>query len=300
MLDFVQGKYNALVCTTIIESGLDIPNANTLLVHRADRLGLAQLYQLRGRVGRSERQAYTYLIVPDENTLAGEARKRLEALYEFTELGSGFRIARYDLEIRGAGNLLGAHQSGHVRAIGYDLYMEMLEKAIRQPKGETTLEEVDPEIHLEMPAHLPQEYIEDSTQRLSFYKRLANTRDDQQVDQILAEMQDRFGTLPPQAETLLELIRIKVRLRRLRVREARLAEEGLMLSFDPQPSVSVDRILAWSTREPDRLRLFPDDRVLIRFFVPDPRERLASIRQILDWLEKEPGEKTVGHGESGY
>jgi transcription-repair coupling factor (superfamily II helicase) len=299
MLDFVQGKYTVLVCTTIIESGLDIPNANTLLVHRADRLGLAQLYQLRGRVGRSERQAYTYLIVPDEDTLAGEARKRLEALYEFTELGSGFRIARYDLEIRGAGNLLGAHQSGHVRAIGYDLYMEMLEKAIRQLKGETTLEEVDPEIHLEMPAHLPQEYIEDSTQRLSFYKRLAKTRDDHEVDQIRVEMQDRFGTLPAQAETLLDLIRIKVRLRRLRVREARLAEEGLMLSFDPQPSVSVDRILAWSKQEPDRLRLFPDDRVLIRFFVPDPRERLVSIRQILDWLEKEPSQQRVGHGEIG-
>jgi len=144
MLDFVEGRYDTLVCTTIIESGLDIPNANTMLVHRADRLGLAQLYQLRGRVGRSERQAYTYLIVPDEGGLAGEARKRLEVLYEFTELGSGFRIARHDLEIRGAGNLLGADQSGHIRAVGYDLYMEMLEKAIRELRGEDALEEVDP------------------------------------------------------------------------------------------------------------------------------------------------------------
>jgi transcription-repair coupling factor (superfamily II helicase) len=289
MLDFVKGSYDTLVCTTIIESGLDISNANTLLVHRADRLGLAQLYQLRGRVGRSERQAYTYLIVPDEDTLAGEARKRLEAL----------RIARYDLEFRGAGNLLGADQSGHIRAIGYDLYMDMLGKAIRQLKGETSLEEVDPEIHLEMPAHLPQEYIEDSTQRLSFYKRLAKTRDDQEVDRIRTEMQDRFGSLPPQAETLFELIRIKVRLRRLRVREARLAEEGLLLSFDPQPAVSVERILAWSIREPDRVRLFPDDRVLFRFFVPDPKQRLTSILQILDWLEKEPDQKKVAHGKNG-
>jgi transcription-repair coupling factor (superfamily II helicase) len=298
MLDFVKGRCDTLVCTTIIESGLDIPNANTMLVHRADRLGLAQLYQLRGRVGRSERQAYTYLIVPDEQSLAGEARKRLEALYEFTELGSGFRIARHDLEIRGAGNLLGANQSGHIRAIGYDLYVEMLEKAIRQLRGEESLEEVDPEIHLELPAHLPDDYIEDSTQRLSFYKRLAKAREDQEVDRIRAEMQDRFGTPPPQAETLFKMIRIKVRLRRLRVREARLAEEGLMLTFDPQTSVSIDRILAWAQQEPDRLRLFPNDRVLIRFSVPDPEERLRSIQQILDWLEQEPGQQKVADGKN--
>ena len=297
MLDFVKGRCDTLVCTTIIESGLDIPNANTMLVHRADRLGLAQLYQLRGRVGRSERQAYTYLIVPDEQSLAGEARKRLEALYEFTELGSGFRIARHDLEIRGAGNLLGADQSGHIRAIGYDLYVEMLEKAIRQLRGEEFLEEVDPEIHLELPAHLPDDYIEDSTQRLSFYKRLAKAREDQEVDRIRAEMQDRFGTPPPQAETLFKMIRIKVRLRRLRVREARLAEEGLMLTFDPQTSVSIDRILAWAQQEPDRLRLFPNDRVLIRFSVPDPEERLRNIQQILDWLEQEPGQQKVAYGK---
>jgi transcription-repair coupling factor (superfamily II helicase) len=296
MVDFVEGRCNTLVCTTIIESGLDIPNANTLLVHRADRLGLAQLYQLRGRVGRSERQAYTYLIVPDQDTLVGEARKRLEALYEFTELGSGFRIARHDLEIRGAGNVLGADQSGHMRAIGYDLYMEMLERAIRQLKGETTLEEVDPEIHLELPAHLPDHYIEDSSQRLSLYKRLAKAREDEEVDRIREEMQDRFGAPPPQAETLFNMIRIKVRLRRLRVREARLAEEGLMLTFDSQPSVSVQRILAWAQQEPDRLRLFPNDRVLIRFSIPDPDERLGTIQQILDWLEQDPDQKKVADG----
>jgi transcription-repair coupling factor (superfamily II helicase) len=173
----------------------------------------------------------------------------------------------------------------------------MLEKAIRQLKGEAFLEEVDPEIHLEMPAHLPQEYIEDSTQRLSFYKRLAKAREDEEVDRIRTEMEDRFGSPSPQAETLFMLIRIKIRLRRLRVREARLAEEGLMLSFDPQPSVSVDRILAWAEQEPDRLRLFPNDRVLIRFYVPDPKERLATIQQILDWLESEPGHQKAGHGK---
>ena len=297
MLDFVEGRYDTLVCTTIIESGLDIPNANTMLVHRADRFGLAQLYQLRGRVGRSERQAYTYLIVPDEDTLSGEARKRLEVLYEFTELGSGFRIARHDLEIRGAGNLLGADQSGHIRAVGYDLYMEMLEKAIRRLRGEDALEEVDPEIHLDLPVHLPDDYIEDSTQRLSFYKRLARAREDEEVKQIRVEMQDRFGPPPAQAETLFEMIRIKVQLRRLRVREARLAEEGLLLAFDAQTPVAIERILAWAQQEPDQIRLFPDDRVLIRFSAPDPENRLRNIHQILDWLEQKPGQQKVAHGK---
>ncbi len=285
MLKFVAGEFDVLVCTTIIESGLDIPNANTLLIHRADRLGLAQLYQLRGRVGRSERQAYAYFIVPDEDTLSDDARKRLEALYEFSELASGFRIARYDLEIRGAGNLLGSSQSGQIRAIGYDLYMELLEKAIRKLKGEEILEEVDPEIHLDLPAYLPQEYIEDSTQRLSFYKRLANSKNKKEVEQLRSEMQDRFGPLPSQAQYMLELIHIKVRLRRLRIKEARLAEEGLMLSFAPHSTISVDRILKWMAREPDQLQLYPDDRLLIRFSAPDVKERLASIQKLLTWLE---------------
>ncbi len=285
MLKFVAAEFDILVCTTIIESGLDIPNANTLLVHRADRLGLAQLYQLRGRVGRSERQAYAYFIVPDEDSLPDDARKRLEAIYEFSELASGFRIARYDLEIRGAGNLLGSSQSGQIRAVGYDLYMEFLEKAIRKLKGEEILEEVDPEIHLDLPAYLPQDYIEDSTQRLSFYKRLANSKHKEEVEQLRSEMQDRFGPLPSQALYMFDLIHIKVRLRRLRIKEARLAEEGLMLSFAPHTNISIDRILKWMAREPNQLQLYPDDRLLIRFSAPDIKERLATIKKLLTWLE---------------
>jgi transcription-repair coupling factor (superfamily II helicase) len=286
MLQFVEGRYDVLLCTTIIESGLDIPNVNTMLVNRADRFGLAQLYQLRGRVGRSERQAYAYLIVPDEDTLAGDAKERLEALYEFTELGSGFRIARYDLEIRGAGNLLGASQSGEIRAVGYDLYLELMEKAVRELRGEEVIEEVDPEIFLEIPAYLPGEYIEDSTQRLSFYKRLATAQAEEQVEELRGELLDRFGPLPESAQTLLELIHVKVRLRRLRIREARLSEDGLLLAFDAHTPVPVDRILQWAAREPDRLRLYPDDRLLIRFPSQMEGERLAAVRRILAWLEQ--------------
>ncbi len=284
MREFVEGRHDVLVCTTIIESGLDIPNANTMIVHRADRMGLAQLYQLRGRVGRSERQAYAYLVVPDEDRLTDEARRRLEVLYEFTELGSGFRIARHDLEIRGAGNLLGASQSGHIRSVGYDLYMEMLEKEIRRLKGEAFLEEVDPEIHIELPAHLPRDYIEDSTLRLSFYKRLAKARDHEEVGRIRTELEDRFGPLPPEAESLLELMRIKVQLRRLRVKEARLAEDGLLLAFDPHTPLSVERLLDWAARKPEHLRLFPDDRLLIRLANLGEGQRLAKIEEVLVWL----------------
>jgi len=295
MIKFVQKDFDILVCTTIIESGLDIPNANTLLVHRADRLGLAQLYQLRGRVRRSERQAYTYFIVPEENNLSGDAQKRLEALYEFSDLASGFRIARYDLEIRGAGNLLGASQSGEIRAVGYDLYMDFLEKAIRKLKGEEVIEEVDPEIHLDVPAFLPQDFIEDSTQRLSFYKQLANTKKKEEVEQIRAEMLDRFGPLPEQAERMLELIHIKVRLRRLRIKEARLAEEGLMLSFAPHTPVQVERILEWIARDPQRFQLYPDDRLLIRFAAADQKKRLTNIQELLVWLEQRCTGKKVAN-----
>jgi len=285
MMDFVQGKIDVLVCTTIIESGLDIPNVNTLLVHRAERFGLAQLYQLRGRVGRSERQAYAYFIVRDEERLSDDARKRLEALHQFTELGSGFRIARHDLEIRGAGNLLGASQSGQVKAVGYDLYMEFLETAIRKLKGEEVVEEVDPEIHLDMPAYLPREYIEDSTQRLSFYKRLASAPDHDEVERLRGEIQDRYGPLPSAACILLDLIHVKVRLRRMRIREARLAEGGLMLTFAEDTPVPVERIMQWVAQEPERTRLFPDNRLLVRFASPAAEERIRNIEKVLAWLE---------------
>ena len=294
MLEFVQGDHDVLVCTTIIESGLDIPNANTLIVNRADRLGLAQLYQLRGRVGRSERQAYAYLIVPDEEALDGEARERLEALYEFTQLGSGFRIARHDLEIRGAGNLLGSSQSGHIRAVGYDLYLELMEKAVRELKGEQVVEEVDPEIYMEMPAYLPKEFIDDSTQRLSLYRRLAGAGADEDVDELRAEIEDRFGPLPKPACTLIEIIRIKVKLRKLRIREARASEEGLLLAFDPDTPVPVARILEWAAREPERLRLYPDNRILVRFSTETDEERLAAVGRVLKWLD--PGTPAEGGG----
>ena len=272
MLDFIDKKHDVLVCTTIIESGLDIPNANTIIIHRADRFGLAQLYQIRGRVGRSRQQAFAYLIVPDEDALYGEARKRVEVLEEFRELGSGFRVARYDLEIRGAGNLLGPSQSGHIKAVGYDLYMEMMEKAVRRLKGEEVIEDVDPEIHLDVPAYVPDSYIEDPTQRLTFYKRLASAADTRELEDLRAEMVDRYGPIPDLVKTLFEVMEFKVALRALRVREARFSEDGLTLVLDEHSPIDVDRLLSWIARAPERLRVYPDHRLWVAYPAGAPGE----------------------------
>ncbi len=196
MLAFMHGEADVLLCTTIVESGLDIPRANTILVNRADTFGLAQLYQLRGRVGRSSHRAYAYLLVPSEDGLTGDAERRLQAIQDLAELGSGFRLASMDLEIRGAGNLLGAEQSGNLAALGYDAYMQMLEETIDELRGQVRETEVDPEIRLPVAARLPEEFVPDVSQRLVLYKRLASSREDADVDRIRDEILDRFGHLP--------------------------------------------------------------------------------------------------------
>ena len=203
--------------STIIESGLDIPRANTIVINRAHALGLAQLYQLRGRVGRSSHRAYAYLIVPGEDALSHDAKRRLEAIQDLTELGSGFRLANMDLEIRGAGNLLGQKQSGMLAAVGYETYMEMLEQTIDELRGVVRDPEIDPEIRLPIPARLPDEYVPSVNQRLVLYKRLASCREDAEVDRIRDEILDRFGPLPSEGENLLRVIRLKVMARKLGV-----------------------------------------------------------------------------------
>ncbi len=292
MVDFVDKAYDVLVCTTIIENGLDIPNANTIIIHRADRFGLAQLYQIRGRVGRAHQQAYAYLIVPEEDRLSSDARRRIEVLEEFRDIGSGFRVARYDLEIRGAGNLLGPSQSGHIKAVGYDLYMELVEKAIRSLQGEEVVEELDPEIHLDMPAYVPETYIQDQTQRLMLYKRLSSASDRQEIDDLRAEMTDRYGPFPEVVRRLFQVMEFKVELRALRIKEARFSDEGLLLWLDEHSPIDVDRLLAWIAKDPDRLRLFPDHRLWVTY--PGgtlPREDLVkegcSILEVLRGVSSE-------------
>jgi transcription-repair coupling factor (superfamily II helicase) len=193
MLEFLENKTQVLVCSAIIESGLDFPNANTIIINRADRFGLAQLYQLRGRVGRSHRHAYAYLLIPGEQAITPDAEKRLRALQEIDGLGGGFKLALHDLEIRGAGNLLGQQQSGNITAVGFELYTEMMENAVRELRGEEVTPEIEPEIRLGISAYFPDDYIPDVNQRLFFYKRLASLRNPLELEEIKQEIRDRFG-----------------------------------------------------------------------------------------------------------
>jgi len=238
MLDFIGGRYDVLVCTTIVEIGLDIPRVNTIIVENAHMMGLSQLYQLRGRVGRSDRQAYAYLLYPKGVRLTPEAYKRLEALQEFVELGSGFKLAMRDLEIRGAGNLLGPEQHGHLAAVGFDLYCRLLDEAIRQLRGEIVEEAPDPSIDLRVDAYIPEFYIPDQAQRLIAYRKLSAARTLEEVEEVAGELRDRYGELPEPVRNLLEIVRLKALARRAGV--ASVAREGdhLVLRFSTSPSLS--------------------------------------------------------------
>ena len=210
MVDFVQHRYDVLLATTIIENGLDIPNANTIIVNHAERFGLAQLYQLRGRVGRSDRRAYAYLLVPSDGGLSPVARWRLAAIREFSDLGSGFRVAALDLEIRGAGNLLGGEQSGHIESVGFDLYVKLLEQTVRELKGQPTEEVERARVNLEVDLKIDEEYVSDTNQRLMVYRRVASAHTEENLTSLLDELADRYGPIPPSVKTLVAYGRIRM------------------------------------------------------------------------------------------
>ena len=240
MLGFVSRQFDILLATTIIENGLDIPNANTMIINRADRYGLAQLYQLRGRVGRSERRAYAYLLIPPEDGLSSVARKRLAAIKEFSDLGSGFRVAALDLEIRGAGNLLGGEQSGHIEAIGFEMYMKLLEETIRELKGEDLDDDLRSTVNLKIDLRIDERYIPDMNQRLSVYRRIAAARSDAQLADLLQEVRDRYGPPPASLAHLEGYARIRVAADRLRVES--IDREGPMVLFKFREKANVDPV----------------------------------------------------------
>jgi len=210
MLDFMAHKYDVLLATTIVENGLDIPNANTIIINRADRYGLSQLYQLRGRVGRSDRAAYAYLLIPPEESLSAVARKRLAAIREFSDLGSGFRVAALDLEIRGAGNFLGGEQSGHIDAIGFEMYMKLLEETVRELKGEDLEDDVRATVNLRIDFRIEEGYVPDMNQRLMIYRRIASARTEDELAQIMDEVRDRYGPPPLAVLNLADYGRLRV------------------------------------------------------------------------------------------
>jgi transcription-repair coupling factor (superfamily II helicase) len=270
MDDFMHVRANVLVCSAIIESGLDIPRANTIIINRADTFGLAQLYQLRGRVGRSNVRAYAYLLIPGEHLIGKDAHKRLQALQELDELGGGFRLAAHDLEIRGAGNMLGKQQSGHITAVGFELYTQMMEEAVREVRGETVTAEVEPEIQLGISAYIPEAYVEDVNQRLILYKRLAGARRGDELTAIADEMQDRFGPLPPLVDSLLRVMDLRRAFKDLLVTAARVRGDMVVLEFHPETPVRADTLFALARKEKGRVQLFPDSRLGYR-----PHERDA-------------------------
>ncbi|MDR3570491.1 MAG: transcription-repair coupling factor [Syntrophobacteraceae bacterium] len=280
MLDFIHKKTDVLVCTTIIESGLDIPAANTIIINRADKFGLSQIYQLRGRVGRSSEQAYAYLIIPGETLITRDAQKRLRALLDFSELGAGFKIALNDLQIRGGGAILGSSQSGHIAAIGYELYLELLEKAVQSMKNDgSQAETIDTEINLPVSAFLPAEYIGDTDQRLIAYKRLATLADEEAIEELAGEWRDRYGPLPEQAKSLVLMAMMRLLLRRLRVSRLDGDAENLHLSFVREE----DSLPVTSLFERKKLRFTTESRwkVKVEIWGRNFAQRLLRLKRIL-------------------
>jgi transcription-repair coupling factor (superfamily II helicase) len=250
MLAFINREYDLLLATTIIENGIDIPACNTILINHAERFGLSQLYQLRGRVGRSDRLAFCYLLVPSDRVLSGDARKRLAAIQEFSDLGAGFRIAARDLEIRGAGNILGGEQSGQIAAVGFEMYTKLLDEAIREMKGEKIEEEIETSMNLGVDIYIPRDYIAEENLRMTFYKKIASASTDARLTDIRNEMRDRFGALPKNVEDLLRFVQVKWLAKQLGVLS--IVRDGArgVLKLSPHARVDPNRLLVFIGENP--------------------------------------------------
>ena len=286
MLDFYRQRFNVLVCTTIIESGIDVPSANTILINRADRFGLAQLHQLRGRVGRSHHRAYAYLIVPDRRAMTADAEKRLEAIASLEELGAGFTLATHDLEIRGAGELLGEEQSGQIEAIGFALYTELLERAVRALKSGKVpdfdlVDEHDAEIELHLPALIPDDYLPDVHARLTLYKRIASARDADALRELQVEMIDRFGLLPDPVKNLFAVAAIKLGANAIGMKKLELGEKGGRILFKPNPNIDPLTVIKLIQSQPKTYSLDGQDKLRIRLELPGAAERLGAAQMLL-------------------
>ena len=291
MWDFYHRRYDLLVTTSIIESGLDIPSVNTILIDRADTFGLAQLYQLRGRVGRSYRQAYAYLLIPGEEALTEEGRKRLRCMEELSDLGSGLALATWDLEIRGAGEILGTAQSGHVEKVGLDMYMKLLEEAVRELKGERIAEEVEPEIRVHLPCYLPRDYVPKERERLSIYMRLASASSLDELKALEEEVRDRYGKMPPQAANLMAMMELKILAKGLGIREVLLGRKELVLSFSDEARRIPPRVLlSFLDTHPGKAVFTPDQRLRVDL----AGRGIKGAHEVLRWFEKQGSSLSPG------
>ncbi|MEO8929375.1 MAG: TRCF domain-containing protein, partial [Caldimonas sp.] len=285
MRDFVAQRFNVLLCSTIIETGIDVPSANTIVISRADKFGLAQLHQLHGRVGRSHHQAYAYLMVPDVEGLSKAASQRLEAIQQMEELGSGFYLAMHDLEIRGAGEVLGDNQSGNMMEVGFQLYNDMLAEAVRSLRNGREPDLLAPlsavtEINLHVPALLPDSYCGDVHIRLSLYKRLASAGKAEQIDALLEEITDRFGKLPAQAQALFDVHRLRVLAKSYGVSRIDAGEKATAITFAPAAPIDPLRIIELVQKN-RHIKLAGNDKLRIERAAPDVRERVQLVRDVL-------------------
>jgi transcription-repair coupling factor (superfamily II helicase) len=280
---FYDGKYDVLLSTAIIESGLDIPTANTLIAYRADMFGLAQLYQLRGRVGRSKTRAYAYITVPQNRKLTGSAEKRLKVLQSLDALGAGFMLASHDLDIRGAGNLLGEEQSGHIKEVGYELYQAMLEEAVASLRDGDDVEtgQWSPQISMGTAVLIPDHYVQDLDVRLGLYRRLSQLEDEQEVDAFGAEMQDRFGRPPLEAEQLLDIVRIKTLCRQAGIDRLEAGPKGLVFGFRGDKVADPEALVGFVTQEGAKAKVRPDHTIVLKRDWPEPDERLRGAMVVL-------------------
>ncbi|MDN5871916.1 MAG: transcription-repair coupling factor [Nitrococcus sp.] len=292
MLDFYHQRFNVLVCTTIIESGIDIPSANTIIINRADRLGLARLYQLRGRVGRSHHRAYAYLIAPPRDLMTADAIKRLEAIGALEELGVGFSLASHDLEIRGAGELLGEEQSGQIQEVGFTLYSALLERAVQSLRsGHEPVFDADAdaatEVDLRIPALLPEDYLPDIHSRLVMYKRIAGARTEETLRELQVEMIDRFGLFPQPVKNLLRQAEIRLRAERIGVSKVEAGPRGGVLVFRPDPEINPAAIVRLINENPKVYRLEGEARLQFRQALEDTEQRISTVARLLDTLARQ-------------
>ena len=260
---------------------MDFPAANTIIINRADKLGLAQIYQLRGRVGSAKEQANAYLLVPGKHLISKNAMKRLKALSELTQLGSGFRLAAHDLEIRGTGNILGTSQSGHIAIVGYDMYVKLLDRTIKELKGEKITKEIHPEINLKIPATIPEDYIYDTNQRLLVYKRLASVNSEEEADEMRQEITDRYGRIPTSVENLMEIVAVRNLLKKFLITRMDYNGNDIILSFDPSAEASLQKILQLIDSDRERFRFSPDLKLSIAFNDNNWRSILNEVKTVL-------------------
>ena len=291
MLDFYHQRFNVLVCTTIIETGIDIPSANTIFIDRADKLGLAQLYQIRGRVGRSHHRAYAYLIVPPKNVMTKDAIKRLEAIESIEELGAGFTLATHDMEIRGAGELLGDDQSGQMQEIGFGLYNELLERAVNALKsGKDPSLNIDQrqfiEIDLHVAALIPDDYLADIHTRLVMYKRISAAKDHESLRELQVEMIDRFGLLPEQVQTLFAIHELRFKAKKIGIRKIDVFDQSGRIIFDKKPNIEPMTIIQLIQSQAAKFKLDGQDKLRFIHDMPDADSRLTVLNDILEALSK--------------